>query len=176
MRLRPDCGTRSHYVGLLFAHLPDFGCLLSTKSTLANSSCDCRQLFADSTLANSDLGGSVLARETFAKSRDSLELAKLANCCMTFATSALARETFAKSLAASPELANCLTLTNCCLAILPNALPFVFLNVETTQVEDRCPDCLTSGGASHIFLEHFFNILKACGTRSVRRGGADPSQ
>ena len=87
MRIRPECGTRSHYVGLLFAHWPDFGCLLSTKSTLANSSCDCRQLFADSTLANSDLGDSVLAGETVAQNRDSLELPELANC-LTFANSA----------------------------------------------------------------------------------------
>ena len=51
------------------------------------SSCDCRQLLADSTLANSDLRDSVLARETFATNRDSLELPELANC-LTFANSA----------------------------------------------------------------------------------------
>ena len=87
MPFRPECGSWSHYVGLLFAHWPDFGCLLSMNSTLANSSCDCGcllshnsplansnswdwgQVFANSTRANSDLGGSILAKKTLTKAR-----------------------------------------------------------------------------------------------------------
>ena len=63
--LRPESGTCSHHVGLLFAHWPDFGCLLSHNSPLANSnSWDWGQMFAKSDRANSDLGGSILAQKT----------------------------------------------------------------------------------------------------------------
>ena len=146
MPFRSECGSWSHYVGLLFAHWPDFGCLLSMNSTLANSSCDCGcllshnsplansnswdwgQVFANSTRANSDLGGSILAKKTLTQAPKPLELDKLADCCMTVANSALARETLAnclplancstrpKALAASHDLANCLPLANCGLA------------------------------------------------------------
>ena len=103
MPFRPECGSWSHYVGLLFAHWPDFGCLLSMNSTLANSSCDCGQVFANSTRANSDLGGSILAKKTLTKAPEPLELDKLADCCMIVP----------KALAASHDLANCLPLANC---------------------------------------------------------------
>ena len=147
MPFRSECGSWSHYVGLLFAHWPDFGCLLSMNSTLANSSCDCGcllshnsplansnswdwgQVFANSTRANSDLGGSILAKKTLTKAPKPLELDKLADCCMTVANSALA--TRPKALAASPDIANCLPLANCCLAL--KALPFAFVHVETTH-------------------------------------------
>ena len=183
MPFRPECGSWSHYVGLLFAHWPDFGCLLSMNSTLANSSCDCGcllshnsplansnswdwgQVFANSNRTNSDLGGSILAKKTLTKAPKPLELDKLADCCMAVANSALARETLAnclplancstrpKALAASHDLANCLPLANCGLAnccpgqlhcrspdLAMDPLSFAFLLVETTQVEDRCPD------------------------------------
>ena len=97
MRTRHRSRTCSNVVWLLFESWTEFCCLLSTKSTLAHdrcaiqhltiASCDCRQLLANSTLANSDLGDSVLAGETVAQNRDSLELLELANC-LTFANSA----------------------------------------------------------------------------------------
>ena len=94
MRTRHRSRTCSNVVWLLFESWTEFCCLLSTKSTLACAiqhltiaSCDCRQLLANSTLANSDLGDSVLAGETVAQNRDSLELLELANC-LTFANSA----------------------------------------------------------------------------------------
>ena len=167
MPFRPECGSWSHYVGLLFAHWPDFGCLLSMNSTLANSSCDCGCLlshnsplanwnswdwghvFANWTRANSDLGGSILAKKTLTKAPKPLELDKLADCCMAVANCS----TRPKALAASHDLANCLPLANCCpgqllswptalanCCLAMDAVSFAFLLVETTQVEDRCPD------------------------------------
>ena len=198
MPFRSECGSWSHYVGLLFAHWPDFGCLLSMNSTLANSSCDCGcllshnsplansnswdwgQVFANSTRANSDLGGSILAKKTLTQAPKPLELDKLADCCMTVANSALARETLAnclplancstrpKALAASHDLANCLPLANCCpgqllswptalanCCLAMDAVSFAFLLVETTQVGQlRMDDYATTlhrlGGGSII--------------------------
>jgi hypothetical protein len=60
-------------------------------------------VFSNSTRANSDLGGSILAKKTLTKAPEPLELDKLADCCVIVP----------KALAASHDLANCLPLANC---------------------------------------------------------------